>query len=157
MIDDLVHVLAPVVAPFNVDLDEVNVTKAGKRRVLDIVLDSDSGIDLDTVAHVSRAISEYLDTHDVFDDLPYLLEVGSRGVARPLTKPQHWRRNIGRLVTFTHNGQQGTGRIKNVEGDMVRLTTETGDQDLNIQDVTQVLIQVEFNRASDDDSAEAQE
>ena len=31
----------------------------------------------------------------------YELEVGTRGVDRPLTLPRHWRRNVGRLVKVT--------------------------------------------------------
>jgi ribosome maturation factor RimP len=59
---------------------------------------------------------------------PYVLEVTSPGVDRPLTEPRHWRRNIGRLVTVTV-GPAGspevlTGRIIDVTGAGVELAVE---------------------------------
>ena len=45
---------------------------------------------------------------------PYVLEVTSPGVDRPLTEPRHWRRNIGRLVTVAvgpaGSAEEVTGR-----------------------------------------------
>ena len=42
-----------------------------------------------------------LDESDVMGEMPYTLEVTSRGVDRPLTLPRHWRRNEDRLVKAT--------------------------------------------------------
>lgn len=148
MIDDLLSHLTPVVAAFDVEIDDLTLSKAGKRRVLEIVLDSDSGVDLDKVAQVSRAISEYLDTHDVLDDMPYLLEVGSRGVGRPLTKNAHWRRNQGRLVACTIEGHETKGRIERVDEDSVVLNVTGQSRSFSIADITNAHIQVEFNRGA---------
>ena len=43
---------------------------------------------------------------------PYVLEVSSPGVGRPLTLPRHWRRNADRKVKLTTtDGVTVTGRI----------------------------------------------
>ena len=43
---------------------------------------------------------------------PYVLEVTSPGVDRPLTAPRHWRRALGRLVrVVTERGTVLTGRL----------------------------------------------
>ena len=80
------------------DLEDVVVTPAGKRRLLRVVVDQDGGVDLDTVAGVSTAVSATLDESDAMGGAPYVLEVTSPGVDRPLTAPRHWRRNRDRLV-----------------------------------------------------------
>lgn len=97
----LLDLLEPVVAGQGYYLEELSVTAAGRRSLIRITVDGEDGIDLDGVADVSRAISEVLDDDAPgrveFAD-PYVLEVSSPGVDRPLSEPRHWRRAVGRLV-----------------------------------------------------------
>ena len=92
-------------------IEDVAVTPAGKRRLVRIWLDRDlRGLDpsdessvveplsLDEVAEATRAIGIALDAVDATGDAPYVLEVGSPGVDRPLVEPRHFRRNVTRLV-----------------------------------------------------------
>jgi ribosome maturation factor RimP len=65
---------------------------------LRVVVDSDDGISLDDVATLSRTVSAALDDGEVMGAGPYVLEVTSPGVDRPLTEARHWRRATGRLV-----------------------------------------------------------
>mgnify|MGYP001164647263 FL=1 len=44
-----------------IDLESVEVSKAGRRHVVRVVVDRDGGIDLDLVASVSQRVSELLD------------------------------------------------------------------------------------------------
>ena len=46
----------------------------------------------------SHALSAALDASDVMGEAPYVLEVSSPGVDRPLTERRHWLRARGRLV-----------------------------------------------------------
>ena len=151
MSDELIAELEPVVAQFGLDLDELRLTKAGKRRVLEIVLDGDSGVDLDVVAAVSRAISEHLDASTIMGQLPYLLEVGSRGVGRPLTKPAHWSRNIGRLVHIVGDAIDETGRIVAFDNPEVTLEVEGEVRVVDFTTISRAMIEVEFNRKATDD------
>lgn len=107
--DQLRTLLAPAVAAEGLDLEDVVVTPAGKRRLVRVVVDRDGGVPLDTVADVSNAIGAVLDESDAFGDAPYVLEVTSPGVDRPLTEPRHWRRNVGRLVRVSVTQSAGDG------------------------------------------------
>ena len=80
------------------DLEAVDITPAGKRRVLRIAVDQDGGVTLDDIADATRVVSEVLDDSEVMGEQAYTLEVTSRGVDRPLALPRHWRRNADRLV-----------------------------------------------------------
>ncbi|WP_372730145.1 ribosome maturation factor RimP, partial [Nocardioides sp.] len=94
------------------DIEAVEVTPAGKRRIVRIAVDQDGGVTLDDVADATRAVSEVLDESDVLGEQPYTLEVTSRGVDRPLTLPRHWRRNTDRLVAVHLTDDTDlTGRI----------------------------------------------
>ncbi len=121
--------IEPVVTGAGYDLEELVVTPAGRRSVVRVVVDRDEGVSLDDVAEVSRAVSAVLDQND--GDLgraPYVLEVTSPGVDRPLTEPRHWRRNTGRLVAVTvgpaGSTEQVTGRVTAVDDAGVTLAVE---------------------------------
>jgi ribosome maturation factor RimP len=125
----LAGLVAPVVEAAGYDLEELVVTPAGRRSIVRVVVDRDAGVTLDDVAEVSRAVSAVLDEHDGgFGSTPYVLEVTSPGVDRPLTEPRHWRRNTGRLVTVavgpTGSAEQVTARVLEVDGDGVTLAVE---------------------------------
>ncbi|MEV0374016.1 ribosome maturation factor RimP [Streptomyces sp. NPDC050636] len=90
--------LEPLVAARDLDLEEIEVTPAGKRRVLRIVVDSDEGVQLDECAELSREASQVLDDSDAMGGAPYTLEVTSPGADRPLTELRHYRRATGRLI-----------------------------------------------------------
>ena len=121
----------PAVAAAGYDLEELVVRPAGQRSVVRVVVDRDQGVSLDDVAEVSRALSELLDAEDeALGRSPYVLEVTSPGVDRPLTAPRHWRRNVGRLVAVAvgpeASREQLTARVVRVEDDGVVLAVEKG-------------------------------
>jgi ribosome maturation factor RimP len=116
--------IAPVVDRSGYDLEELVVTPAGRRSVVRVVVDRDQGVTLDDIAEVSRAVSEVLDANDDGMGRPYVLEVTSPGVDRPLTEHRHWRRNVGRLVTVAVSGDEVTGRVSDVDEAGVVLAVE---------------------------------
>jgi ribosome maturation factor RimP len=125
----LIGWIEPVVTAAGYDLEELTVTPAGRRSVVRVVVDRDSGVTLDDVAEISRVVSEELDTRDDgMGRTPYVLEVTSPGVDRPLTEARHWRRNTGRLVTVAvgpaGSTEQLTGRITEVNAAGVTLAVE---------------------------------
>jgi ribosome maturation factor RimP len=135
-------VLEPVVTAAGYDLEDVNVTAAGRRSVVRVVVDRDGGIDLDAVAEVSRAVSDALDAADSLGSSPYVLEVTSPGVDRPLTLPRHWRRNVGRLV----RAGERSGRIVAADEDGVTLDIAGEQQVIGYPELGAGQVQVEFSR-----------
>ena len=85
-------VVEPVVRAAGLDLEDVVVTPAGSRRVLRVVVDGDDGVPRRT-SRLSqpRSVSDASTPVDVMGGQPYVLEVSSPGVDRPLTAPRHWR------------------------------------------------------------------
>jgi len=133
------------------DLEAVELTPAGKRRVLRIAVDKDGGVSLDDVAAATRAINETIDTSDAMGEHPYTLEVTSRGVDRPLTEPRHWRRNRSRLVKVTLvDGTAVTGRIGDADEEQVSLDVDGTARAVPYADVKKALVQIEFNRKDHD-------
>lgn len=146
-IERLTAELAPVVSELGLDLEAVELTPAGKRRVLRIAVDKDGGVTLDDVAAADRAVSQVLDGSDAMGEQPYTLEVTSRGVDRPLTLPRHWRRNEGRLVKVTLvGGEELAGRIGAASEGAVSLDVAGEETEVAYADVAKAVVQIEFNR-----------
>jgi ribosome maturation factor RimP len=132
------------------DVEAVEVTPAGKRRVLRVAVDKDGGVTLDDVADATREVSRVLDESDVMGEMPYTLEVTSRGVDRPLTLPRHWRRNEDRLVKVTRaDGSEVTGRITSSGDTAATLEVDGQRHEIAYADVAKALVQIEFNRKTE--------
>ena len=145
--------LVDPLAVLGLDVEAVEVTPAGKRRVLRVAVDKDGGVTLDDVADATREVSRVLDDSDVMGEQPYTLEVTSRGVDRPLTLPRHWRRNADRLVKVTlADGSSLTGRIGASTDDAVTVEVSGQQHELPYDTITKALVQIEFNRNKDKDA-----
>jgi ribosome maturation factor RimP len=149
--DRLVELLGPVVAAEGFDLEDVTVTPAGKRRLVRVVVDGDDGVSLDDVADVSLSVSKELDRTDVLGTGPYVLEVTSPGVDRPLTEPRHWRRAQGRLVKADlRDGTAVEGRVTGATESGVELD----GRHIAFGDLVRGRVQIEFNRSGAGDDVD---
>ena len=103
-------------------VEDVAVQTAGRRRVVRVIVDlpeqEQGGVPMDAVATVSQLLSQRLDDSNAMGGTPYVLEVSSPGVDRPLTERRHWLRARGRLVKVTlRDGTVPSGRLTTVDDD----------------------------------------
>ncbi|MFE5026579.1 ribosome maturation factor RimP [Streptomyces sp. NPDC056656] len=147
--------LEPLVSSQGLDLEEIEVASVGRKRVLRVVVDSDSGADLDQVADVSRALSAKLDETDAMGEGEYDLEVGTPGAERALTEHRHYVRAVDRLVKFQLADGADTelvARILKVDDEGLDLEVpgvkgrKPTARRLTFDDIAKARVQVEFNR-----------
>ncbi|MEU8787630.1 ribosome maturation factor RimP [Streptomyces sp. NPDC048637] len=156
--------LEPLIAARDLDLEEIEVTPAGKRRVLRIVVDSDEGVQLDECAALSREASQVLDDSDVMGGTPYTLEVTSPGADRPLTELRHYRRAVGRLIKAQlHEGGELVARIIAVDDSGLDLEVpgvkgrKPTARRVSFDEIVKARVELEFNRKSDKRDAQHDE
>ncbi|HZJ29516.1 MAG TPA: ribosome maturation factor RimP [Solirubrobacterales bacterium] len=116
---------------YDPEIEVVAVTPAGKE-ALRLFIDHPGGVDLALCERVTRALSEYLEQ--------YTLEVSSPGEARPLTKPDHFRRFEGRLAKVRTSeeiaGRTGfTGTIASASEETVELALPDGPVTIPIESI----------------------
>nr|WP_235947177.1 ribosome maturation factor RimP [Candidatus Frankia alpina] len=154
-------------AGVGLDLEDVTVSRAGSRSLVRVAVDRDGGIDLDAVAEAARVVSDLLDAAEAAGEGPtagpYVLEVTSPGVDRPLTVARHWRRAVGRLVTVRDSaGDVLSGRMLSADEDGADLAVATGParrgrpQRRRVARVTyaqveRATVEVEFSTEGNDD------
>ncbi len=145
----VIELLADLMPDQGYDLEDVTVSKAGSRSVVRVMVDSDSGLDLDDVAELSRQISERLDAATEFGETPYTLEVTSPGIDRPLTEPRHWRRAQGRRVRVEIGDEQVLARVGALGDGVVALVVPAKGgpvvREIALADVAKAVVQVEFS------------
>jgi ribosome maturation factor RimP len=147
--DRLAEKLTSPIGDLGLDLEAVDLSSAGKRRILRVAIDKDGGVTMDDIADATREVSRVLDETDLMGAQPYTLEVSSPGVDRPLTLPRHWRRNIGRLVKATFiEGDPLVGRITESDDDGAVIDVEGTERRLEYAEVKKAKIQIEFKKES---------
>ncbi|MGW2866463.1 ribosome maturation factor RimP [Streptomyces sp. SDr-06] len=151
--DRLRGLLEPLVSAKDLDLEEIEVSRAGRRRVLRIVVDSDEGVELDACAELSRAASELLDESDVMGEEEYVLEVTSPGAERPLTELRHYLRATGRLARIQlHDGGELVARILKADDDGIDTEIpgvkgrKPTARRIAFADIAKARVEIEFNR-----------
>jgi ribosome maturation factor RimP len=145
--DRLAEQLTGPINALGLDLEAVDLSSAGKRRVLRVAIDKDGGVTMDDIADATREVSRLLDDTDLMGQQPFTLEVSSPGVDRPLTLPRHWRRNIGRLVKVTlREGDPVTGRITGSDADGAVLEVEGAERRVAYAEVKKAKVQIEFKK-----------
>ncbi|MEU9227296.1 ribosome maturation factor RimP [Streptomyces massasporeus] len=156
------ELLEPLVTSQGLDLEEIEVDSVGRKRVLRVVVDSDTGADLDLIADVSRALSAKLDETNAMGEGEYTLEVGTPGAERPLTEPRHYVRATDRLVKFQlSEGGELVARILKVDDEGVDTEVpgvkgrKATARRIAFDDIVRARVQVEFSRKDNKKEEEA--
>lgn len=91
---------APLAAGGGMEIVDIELTHEGTRggRVVRLYLDKDGGPSVEDLSRVSRDLSGLLDEHEDVVAGAYTLEVSSPGINRPLKRPEHFARFIGKKV-----------------------------------------------------------
>jgi ribosome maturation factor RimP len=143
----------PVIVAEGLDLEEVAVSRLGRRYLVRVTVDADGGVGHDELSDVSRAVSAALDaaeerSGELTPD-SYTLELSSPGVDRPLTQPRHWHRNVGRLVAVRLAGHQVTGRIAATDMHGVSLDVDGRRLHATFEELGPGRVQLEFTRLAE--------
>ena len=122
--------IEPVVVDAGAELVDVVYLSEHGRWVLRVYVDKDGGINIDEISRISREISSLLDVEDIIERR-YSLEVSSPGLDRPLTKPEHFRRVIGkdlrlRTVEPIEGRRNFKGTLEGFSGDKLTIKDSDG-------------------------------
>ena len=139
--EEISAAIRPIIEATGNYLEELSITSAGKVKILTVIIDSDTHLNLDHVTAVTKEISEVIEALEELGDGAFTLEVTSPGLDRPLTKPRHWGKNLDRLVKIVMtSGQEITGRI----GEATETTVLVDSQKVSYEDIKRAVLEVEF-------------
>ncbi len=122
--------ILPILEEHGFELVDVEFVKEGSTWYLRAYIDKEGGIMVDDCEIVSRALEVKLDKEDLIKE-PYVLEVSSPGLGRPLKKDKDYVRNEGKEIelrlykSFEHE-KEFRGILKSWSKDSVTIETEEG-------------------------------
>jgi ribosome maturation factor RimP len=153
--DQISELITPALQQAGYFLEDVNIVSPGQHRIVTVIVDGESGLNLDQVTVASKLVSELLDEAPFMGETPFTLEVTSPGIDRPLTLPRHFAKNVDRLLKVTKNdGVVVTGRIRsNTEIDVtleVAEKKEVKEVTVALADIKRATVEIEFNRKDGD-------
>jgi len=153
--DQISEHITPALHKAGYFLEDVNLVSPGQHRIVTVIVDGESALNLDQVTVASKLVSELLDEATFMGETPFTLEVTSPGIDRPLTLPRHFAKNIDRLLKVTKtDGVVVTGRIlANTENDVTLSVTEKKDVKevvISLADIKRAQVEIEFNRKEGD-------
>jgi ribosome maturation factor RimP len=153
--DQVSELVTPALQQAGYFLEDVNIVSPGQHRIVTVIVDGESGLNLDQVTVASKLVSELLDAATFMGETPFTLEVTSPGIDRPLTLPRHFAKNVDRLLKVTKtDGVTVTGRIlSNTESDVTLSVTEKKDVKevvVALTDIKRATVEIEFNRKDGD-------
>ena len=124
----LEEMLDPVASQHGLELVAVEQTGGRKAVVIRVLLDKEGGVTLDDICEANQWVNESIDAEDPISG-PYMLEVSSPGVDRPLRKREDFNRFAGETLTMKAqlSGEKRsawTGRLVGLEGDDIVLDVD---------------------------------
>ena len=142
--EEIAAAITPTIEGLGFYLEDLNITSAGRRSMLTVIVDGDTHLTLDQVTSVTKAIGEIVENIQSLGQTPFTLEVTSPGIDRPLTKPRHWKKNVDRLVKVV---LQDTSEVKGRIKDSNKETATIDDKLIKFTDIKRATLEVEFKQA----------
>lgn len=121
IVDRVKDCLIPIIDDYGLELVDIEFRPSGKRWLLRVFIDKEGGVVLSDCENISRELSSILDVED-FISHPYILEVSSPGITRPLKTINDFRRAIGKLCKVITS--EPVGGKKEIKGEIVSVKEE---------------------------------
>ncbi len=123
------EVVRPHVEKADAWLLEVVLRRDHGAQIVEIVVDTETGVTTNECAAISREISKALDAADLIAG-KYYLTVASPGTDRPMTFPAQYRKHVGRTLRLERTADAGGGTVEGVlvSASEKELVLDTGEE-----------------------------
>ena len=146
---EIAEFLRPIADREGVELVDVEV-KLSKNPSLTVFIETEDGVDLDTLERFHNAIDAPLDEFDPSFSQPYTLNVSSPGLDRPFKTDRDYERNLGldvevRLYAPIKGQKFFEGTLVGYDGNTLTLLTKDGETKFELSRVAKTNCAVKFD------------
>ncbi|GJL80074.1 MAG: ribosome maturation factor RimP [Nitrospinaceae bacterium] len=146
--ESIIGLIEPVIQEESLELVDVEYKKLGKTWTLRVYIDNDRGITVDDCQKISRQIEDMIEIDDLIAN-PFVLEVSSPGLDRPLKKVKDFLRYKGKSVevkTFSpiENRREFHGIIQNCKDEVLSLKEEEALINIPLDKIAKAKLIIEF-------------
>ena len=148
VIDRVYEIAEPILSSEGMELVDIEYRREAKGWVLRLYLDKEGGVTLDDCTHISREVGRNLDVAD-FILTPYMLEVSSPGLTRPLKSEKDFFKYCNYLIkvkTFEAigNQKQFKGRLIGICEKKIEIEMEGGTVQIPLTNVAKANLEIDF-------------
>lgn len=120
--------LEPIISKYDYELVDVEYVNEATRWYLRVYIYKDGGITVNDCEQTSRELEEVLDEKLPIKQ-PYILEVSSPGLDRPLKNKADYNRNLGNTIDIKlykpiYDKKEHQGKLVSFENDIVTISTD---------------------------------
>jgi ribosome maturation factor RimP len=142
------QVAEPILQSQGLELVDLQYQRETQGWVLRFYIDREGGVTVEDCAEVSGELGAVLEVRDLIAN-PYVLEVSSPGLTRPLKKPEDFNKYRNRLVkvkTFEpiEGRRNFRGVLLGLEDDKVRLEMGGQSYEIPLQGIAKANLEFEF-------------
>ncbi len=144
------ELVSPIIEERKFELVDVEYVKEGSNYYLRVYADKEGGITIDDCVDISRALNPKLDAYDKEFKDPYILEVSSPGLLRPLKKDKDFARNVGKMIEIKLFKPLENSKTKEFEAELkaydektITIVTDT-DEEMVIERNNLSLVRLAF-------------
>lgn len=119
------ELVLPIIEERGFELVDVEYVKEGCNYYLRVYADKAGGITIDDCVEVSRALNPELDKYEKEFKEPYILEVSSPGLLRPLKKDKDFMRNLGKMLEIKLFKPIEGSKAKELEAELKNFDKDT--------------------------------
>jgi len=140
--DSVMELVTPIIEALGYELVEVTYKKQHDMMNLTIYIDTDKegGISLDDTEIVANAVDAPLDELDPTAGAPYVLNVSSPGLDRPLKTEKDFKKKLGTEIEVSLyapiNGKKKiVGVLNAYNSETISLLSQDGDCEISMKDI----------------------
>ncbi len=128
ILNQIEEYLQPIVVEVGVEVCDIELVKEGPNLYLRIYIEKEDGVTISDCESVSRKIEVILDEKDPIAT-PYILEVSSPGIDRPLKKDSDYEKYSGEIVDIKlykaiNKQKEFQGELVGLENDVVTIIVD---------------------------------
>ena len=148
LLGEIRQVIDPILHPQGLGLVDLEYQRESRGWVLRLYLDREGGVTLDECVEVNREVGAVLEVKDLIPN-PYVLEVSSPGLTRPLRKPEDFNKYRNRLVKIKlyeplEGRKNFKGTLLGLEDERVLMEVEGRVYELPLQGIAKANLEIEF-------------
>ncbi len=141
--------IKPIIEKLGYDVIEIEYAKKVDGMNLTFVIDNENGINLEDCEKVHKIIDEKLDELNPTNDVPYILNVSSVGIDRPIKNYKDFLRNKGKqvelkLFTPFEGKKSYIGELKNFTDSDIVIVVDSEEKVFSKEKVAQVIPVIKF-------------
>jgi ribosome maturation factor RimP len=122
---------ASFLAPIGAFIVDIHIVPDHQRKVIQVYVDTDTGITIGQCSEISRQISAALELQNIIES-SYVLEVSSPGINKSLKLLRQYKKNVGRQFRVRFQEEDGTREIhaKLLSVEESLLTFDAGNEEI---------------------------